>query len=420
MNRAIAITSLIIAGEIIFALPFHLARFFRPTMLEVFELTATQLGAAQGLYGIVAMLAYFPGGLLADCFSARKLLALSLWMTGAGGLYLASFPSYTESLIVFAFFGVTTIMLFWGALIRATREWGGINQQGMAFGLLEGGRGLLAVSLASLGVLLFEISFPAGYSTATFAQKQHTFSIIIYAYTFVTLLTGVVVWFCLKNHSDSDLSTSGNQPYNFSAQLFITLKKVILIPAVWWQAIIVLCAYVGYKGIDHISLYAVDVYNFDALQAAKLVTITAWIRPIAAVMAGVIADRTHPIKMLTLCFSLLLLSNLYFSLSTPEPHLAWVLIANVLITCIAVFALRALYFSIFQHYHLPLTLTGSAVGLVSVIGFLPDVFVLYIAGRLIDTYPGIEGHQYFYMFLAVFSLVGLLASSKLNIKQKHA
>jgi hypothetical protein len=101
------------------------------------------------------MLSYFPGGLLADHFPVHKLLAVSLWMTGLGGLYLVSFPNYIGSLIVFAFFGFTTIMLFWGALIRATREWGGLQKQGLAFGLLEGGRGLLAVILASLGILLF-------------------------------------------------------------------------------------------------------------------------------------------------------------------------------------------------------------------------------------------------------------------------
>ena len=204
-KKIIAIISLIIAGEIIFALPFHLARFFRPTLLEVFELTATQLGMAQGLYGIVAMLAYFPGGLLADRFPTHKLLAISLWMTSLGGLGLASFPNYTESLMLFAFFGITTIMLFWGALIRATREWGGSQKQGIAFGLLEGGRGLLAVILASLGVLLFELSFPDGYDTASLIEKQATFSIVIYAYTLVTLLTGGLVWFSLQAHSNTSL-----------------------------------------------------------------------------------------------------------------------------------------------------------------------------------------------------------------------
>ncbi|MDW3095498.1 MAG: MFS transporter [Gammaproteobacteria bacterium] len=412
-NKFIAIASLIIAGEIIFALPFHLARFFRPTMLEVFELSATQLGTAQGIYGIAAMLSYFPGGFLADRFPTHKLLAISLWMTAAGGLYLASSPNYIESLFIFAFFGVTTIMLFWGALIRATREWGGLQQQGMAFGLLEGGRGLLAVSLASLGVLLFEISFPTGYTTATLAQKQSTFSIVIYAYTLVTFFTGVLVWFSLKNHPNP---LSNNFANNIGAHFFSNIKKVIFIPAVWLQALIVLCSYVGYKGLDNLSLYAVDAYQYDALQAAKLVTIAAWIRPVAAIMAGIIADHTHPIKMLILSFAMLLLANLYFSLSTPTLHFAWILFANVIITCIAVFALRVLYFAIFEHYQLPRTHTGSAVGLISIIGFLPDVFVLYTAGKLVDTYPGIEGHQFFYMFLAIFSLVGLLASVKLKLQ----
>ena len=318
---------------------------------------------------------------------------------------------WSQCLLVFAFFGVTTIMLFWGALIRATREWGGLRQQGMAFGLLEGGRGLLAVCLASLGILLFELSFPEGYTTATFVEKQHIFSIVIYAYSFVTLLTGVLVWFSLKTHSTHSLE---DLPNSIPDHFFSNIKKIIRIRAVWWQALIVLCAYAGYKGIDHLSLYAVEAYQYNAIQAAKLVTLAAWIRPVVAVLAGIIADRTHPIKMLILSFSVFLLANLYFAFSTPAPHLAWVLIANVLITCTAVFALRAIYFSVFEHYQLPRTLTGSAVGIISVIGFLPDIFVLYIAGRFVDTYPGIQGHQFFFMFLAIFAFVGLLASVKLK------
>lgn len=74
LRRALYMIALVIAGEAVFALPFHVARFFRPTVLEVFQLSATELGAAQGVYGIFALLAYFPGGPLADCFPARELL----------------------------------------------------------------------------------------------------------------------------------------------------------------------------------------------------------------------------------------------------------------------------------------------------------------------------------------------------------
>ena len=75
-QRFIFMTALILAGETVYALPFHITRFFRPTVLEVFDLTATELGAAMGVYGLVAMVAYFPGGPIADRFPARKLLGL--------------------------------------------------------------------------------------------------------------------------------------------------------------------------------------------------------------------------------------------------------------------------------------------------------------------------------------------------------
>ena len=44
MRRVLHIMVLILAGEMIFSLPFHTARFFRPTLLEVFGFTNTQLG----------------------------------------------------------------------------------------------------------------------------------------------------------------------------------------------------------------------------------------------------------------------------------------------------------------------------------------------------------------------------------------
>lgn len=116
------ITGLILAGEAVYALPFHVTRFFRSSVLDTFGLTNTELGAAQAVYGVIAMLAYFPGGPLADRFPARKLLAFSLFSTAAGGVYLATLPGPRGSMVIWGFFGITTILFFWAALIRATRE----------------------------------------------------------------------------------------------------------------------------------------------------------------------------------------------------------------------------------------------------------------------------------------------------------
>ena len=72
---------LIFTGELIFALPFHVNRFFRPSLLDEFQYTNYMMGIAFTTYGITAIICYFPGGYIADKFNARKLLSLSLILT---------------------------------------------------------------------------------------------------------------------------------------------------------------------------------------------------------------------------------------------------------------------------------------------------------------------------------------------------
>jgi len=409
MRRGLYMLVLIVAGEAIFALPFHLARFFRPTVLEVFDLTATELGAAQGVYGILAMLAYFPGGPIADRFPARKLMAVSLWTTAAGGLYMATFPHYAGSVLLWGFFGITTILLFWAAMIRACRDWGGEDRQGRAYGLLDGGRGALAAGLASLGVLLFSLSFPDGYATASLEQKADVLRTIVLGYSAVTALAGVLVWFVISEDAPGDVPDRPRWDPR-SEPVWQHIFKVLRIPAVWLQALIVVCAYVGYKGFDNYALFAVQGHGIDEIEAARIVTIASWMRPVAAIGLGLLGDRFDASRTILWLFVALLASHLYFALAAPLPGITWVVLANTLLTAVAIFGFRGLYFALFEEARVPAAATGTAVGLVSVIGFTPDIFVTLIAGILIDRSPGLEGHQHFFFFLAAFSLIGLIAS----------
>ena len=46
---------LVLAGELIFSLPFHITRYFKPAVLDVFQITNTNLGDAFAFYGILAL-----------------------------------------------------------------------------------------------------------------------------------------------------------------------------------------------------------------------------------------------------------------------------------------------------------------------------------------------------------------------------
>ena len=69
--------ALVIAGEAIFLLPFILMRVFKPVIRDAFLISDAQIGEAQALYGITAVISYFFGGFIADKWEARKLLCLS-------------------------------------------------------------------------------------------------------------------------------------------------------------------------------------------------------------------------------------------------------------------------------------------------------------------------------------------------------
>ena len=408
LERVVVIGCLIIAGEAVFSLPFHVARFFRPTVLQVFEFTNTELGAVQAVYGVVAMLAYFPGGPLADRFPARRLLTGSLLCTSLGGLYFASFPGYHGMWLLFAYWGLTTILLFWAALIRATREWGGPDKQGRAYGLLDGGRGLFAAVVAAGAVFLLQALLPDDPTTATPGERSEALRNVILVYTATTAGAGLLCWFFVPEQ---------DVPVGTRRRALRNIGKVMRLPTVWLQALIVVSAYVGYKGIDNYSLFAVQAYGMNEVEGAKVTAISAWVRPVAAVGAGLLGDRITSSRVSALCFATMVVSYLWFGLTEPEPSTPWVLYTNVLVSCAAVFGLRGVYFALFEEGSVPIEATGTAVGLVSAIGYTPDVFVALVGGWLLDRSPGVAGHQQFFVFLSVFAAIGLLASLRFRSAQ---
>jgi nitrate/nitrite transporter NarK len=404
LRRVLFMLGLVIAGEAVFALPLHIPRFFRPTVLDVFGLSNTELGAAQAVYGVVAMIAYFPGGALADRFSARKLLAVSLVATALGGLHMATFPGPWGLGLLFGYWGCTTILLFWAALIRATREWGGASEQGEAYGILDGGRGVLAAGLASLAVALLGLLLPEDSSAATPEQRADGLRAIIYCYSAVTLGAAALVWWFVP---EASMVPAGDAARHHWVARF---RLVLRLPSIWLQALVVICAYVGYKGFDNYSLYATQGFGMNEVDAAGLVTLGAWVRPFAAVGAGFLGDRVRSSRVIIVLFCLLLASDLYLALAPPTPSAIWVFLVNILLASIAVFGFRGLYFALFQEAKVPLAVTGTAVGVVSVIGYTPDVFVNVTGGLILDSSPGIVGHQRFFLFLAAFAALGMLAA----------
>lgn len=406
VHRYLTLLALVMAGEAIFGLPFHVARYFRPIFVDVFDITQTQLGAMQSLYGIVATASYVLGGGLADKYSSRSLLTGSLVATGLSGFYMMTIPSPPAMFTLFAFWGASTILPFWSALIRATRDWGGDDRQGRAFGLLDGGRGMFAAAMATLAVFMLAQFLPAIDSDATLGNKTAALRATILLYTLACFASAGLVWSTLPPGRQTDSQNVAITGY---------LSAVLRMPVVWLQAGVIVAAYCTFKGVDYYSQYARDIWGWSEVESARLSAYSTWMRPVAAIAAGLIADRLRPSRTVMASFACTAIASATLTMIIPGGSAAWTLWTIVLFGCVGIFALRGIYFAMLEESQLPRHLTGTAVGVISFVGYTPEIFMPILGGIVIDRWDGgITGYQVLFGFLVAMSAIGIAIASRLS------
>ena len=390
---------LILAGEAVFILPFVLPRIFRPTVLDVFNLDNTQLGLCFSVYGITAILSYLFGGPIADTYAPRKLIAIALWTTAIGGFVFAHRPSFSTLQFLYGYWGFTTIFLFWAPMIKATRVWGGTLSQGKAFGLLDGGRGLTGALFGILGVFIFSLFMTGRMDAAMANERQDAFRYVIYSTTGIIFLIGILVWFFMKAGGDEKQV----QLERISVR---QISNVLKLPSVWLLMVIILCAYVGYKITDILSQYAREILQYGEVKSAEVGTFIQILRPATGIIVGLLVDRYSIILWLVWSFIITAIGGVLFASGLIPPSGSVLYFLSVICVATGVYAGRALYFGVMSKGQIPLTLTGTAVGIVSLIGYTPDIFAGPAYGYLLDTNPGELGYQYVFRMLVGFAVIG--------------
>lgn len=394
---------LILAGEAVFIIPFVLPRIFRPTVLDVFELDNVQLGLCFSMYGIVALISYLFGGPFADKFPPRRLMAVALWMTAAGGLVFATFPSFLVLQILYGYWGFTTIFLFWAPMIKAARVWGGRDAQGKAFGLLDGGRGLTGALFGLLGVFIFSLFISDNVASASLVDRQEAFRYVIYCASVIIVIVGILTWFFMK--------TGINEKEILVDKITVSqIREVLKLPSVLLLMVIILCAYVGYKITDILSQYANEVMLYDEVKSAQVGTFLQFLRPATGILLGLLVDRFRLSKVLMLSFALSVIGGSLFATGIIATSTTALFFLSVIVIAVGVYSARTLYFAVMEEGNIPLVLTGTAVGLISVIGYTPDIFAGPAYGYLLDSNPGEPGFQNVFWMLAIFAFVGGIAS----------
>jgi sugar phosphate permease len=261
---------------------------------------------------------------------------------------------------------------------------------------------LAAAIFSSLLVILVSMSFP---NLENPLQRASALKAVYLSTGAFTLIVAVGVWLAFSGFKIEN-STRGRWSLGRTVECFKNSK-------VWLLSLVILASYCGYKGVDNYSTYLVDVQKLDFAESSFFTSVIFWLRPPAALIGGVLADllqRKNREGRFIVLFILLILGALsQLILAFADGLGLYFAFAVILGTAAFAYALRAVYFSVFGDLDIPDHLVGTAVGIASFIGFLPDVFFSWMTGWWIDAYPGALGFKYSFIFTGVSLLVGAAA-----------
>ena len=390
---------IVVAAGAIYPL-LYLRQNFELSILEAFSITQTQLRYCSSMLGIIFMVTYIPSGWLADRFSSRKLLSFSLLATALLGLWFSTMPSYSSLLVIYGAWGVATGLTFWSAHIKLVAMLADKDQQGRFFGILDGGRGLVEALLATFAIALFAYILSQDAGATKMALQQ-----VIYLYVAVLLVVSPLVYWLLDDREeDTDISEE------LTKSVFIDdLKDVLSRREIWLCAICIVCGYQLFYATYSFSAYLQQNFSLTAVMVGYITVAKLWMRPIGGIAAGFIGDWLNPEKVLSI---LLVLASLSLAMMAfvPASSAALLMIVLVLLIGLLTYGVRGLYWATLGGCNVPNKIKGLAIGIISVIGYFPEVYLPLLSAPLIENYPGGLGYKIYYLIVATCGLLGAYAA----------
>ena len=290
IRKWITFIVLTLGAGTIYKLCFLKDAFYGP-MQEYLGLTHTQIGNAMSISGAVTTIGFLAAVWISDRVSKRILLPVGLIGCGLLGLWLASFPSYNEVLIIWALFALTNDMIFWPVLLKCIKSLGSKEEQGRMFGYFEASRGLVdtIVAFSALGIFAYFGSGKLGFRN----------SILFYAIT--VIVVGILAFFVIEDDKEEKVSEDKKETKKEKVSPMVALKT----KEIWLAAFTTFFVYAVFCGITYFIPFLENIYALPvALVGAYGVINQYGLKMVGGPIGGYLADKKFhsPAKYLRAAF----------------------------------------------------------------------------------------------------------------------
>ena len=415
-NRYFQFLLIVLAAGSIYPL-IYLRSNYQETILEVFGISLENLNAIYSTLGIAFIIGYFPSGWIADKFSAKKLMSLSLFICGLAGLWFAQIPSFQMVLVIFIIWGIFSVFTFWSAHLKMVKLIAKKEEEGRFFGILDGGRGAVEAILAMVALFIFtRISGGDGSGNVEALQG------VIYLYSFVMLLMSVLVLLFVKDGSKASqnkevIENSNKAKIKLDAK---TLKKIVGNKNVWLMGSIIFMGYTVAWMIFYLGGFLQTNIGVSAIRVSQVMVISLWMRPIGGSVGGFLADKFNKSLILSGAFGFSVIGLLALAL---VPAIAPQLFFEAVIVFISLMinTVRGLYWSLLGDCKIDDSVLGLSIGFISLLGYLPDFFTPLISTMFLTMFGSFRGQNAFFVFGAIMGVFGILLVIVFNrsLKQKN-
>lgn len=379
-RRWITLAIISFSGGVSFDLA-YLRYIYQIPMAKFMGFSNTEIGLIMSTFGITAIILYAPSGVIADKFSHRKMITAAMIITGLLGLVMYTYPPLWVMLLIQVAFAVTTILMLWSVSIKAASLLGDHSEQGKIMGWMEGLRGVGVMSLAVFTMWAFSRFAP---------DDPQSLKTVILIYSVVYLLLGMLCWFFVSD-SHKEVSQE-NRAFRLS-----DILSVLRISTTWYCSMVIFGVYTIYAILSYSTNYLTEMYGMGLVAASYMgIVINKIFRAICGPLGGLITtysrvkSPTRVIQILSVVSALALVALL---LTNRNPQSVVLGIGLILLLAFTCYASRGLYFACPGEARTPTFIMGTTVGICSVIGFLPDVFVYPVVGYWQDTLPPAEAYR---------------------------
>ena len=360
-------------------------------------------------FGLVCTIGYPIGGIMADKFGEKWLLVIGAIVMGICSFWFGMVPSGFSIIIIHILYGVGTSFLIWSAYLKTVRKLGTGAEQGKLFSSSEFVRAIMGMMLGFIGVAALNRAIMPGNATDLAVLGAQWKNMLFFNGGLFIVLAVIVCFVFPRTITGAEEAEAANMGAPQEKLSAASIIKVLKMPGTWLLSMLVFfCFSFTSAANGYLGAYTVNVLDISQTQASTFAVIRNYIiAGISTLAIGFLADKIGS-KVKTLGYYLAVATLLTAALLLTK-NSATLAIGLTFVFAVVYTGMRGIYFATLSEVGIPLSLTGVATGIISLICYLPDVYFAKLAGIWLDRY-GNYGYDLIWYWVIGCGILGILTA----------